>query len=62
MNVRHATARVTRRADPLGRALGWLWALGMAAGFSCLGFLISDSLDAQDTAGAALSAPDSPPG
>ncbi len=60
MNARHASAVVPLRCDPLGRVLGWLWALGMAAGFSCLGFLISDSLDGQDAAGPAHSVPDSP--
>ncbi|MHC0431580.1 hypothetical protein ACX6XY_15550 [Streptomyces sp. O3] len=61
MSARHASARAGRISDPLGVFMGWLWALGTAAGFLCLGVLVGDDLDGQAAIGPALASPDYAP-
>ncbi|MFE5540758.1 hypothetical protein ACFQ78_34175 [Streptomyces sp. NPDC056519] len=36
MTARHAAQRGAAAGDPVGRFLGWIWALGTAAGFATL--------------------------
>lgn len=56
MNPRHATRSPAAR-DPLGTVLGWLWALGMVAGFVAVAAL-DNGLSDRGTHGLALTKPD----
>lgn len=59
MSARHAIPRPECGvADPVGLVLGCVWALGTAAGFTCLGVLVGDSTHVRGQV-VVLSSPDS---
>ncbi|WP_434594263.1 hypothetical protein [Streptomyces sp. A5-4] len=57
MNPRHATHSPSTR-DPLGIVLGWLWALGMAAGFISLAATVDSALADRGAHAPTLTMPD----
>ncbi len=57
MSPRHATRGSVDR-DPVGAFLGWLWALGMVAGFVSVAAAVDNGLADRGAHGPALTMPD----